>query len=1083
MIRIFILFCFNFALIQAYAQTQLPMSGNSYQPYKFGTEENKNQLKKMCDDRHKNKTNKLSFGPFEDHMMAFRKSLTQGNRNANWSYISANGAYLNDVGRTTSITFDTLHPNKFYVCSNNSGVWLTENNGLSYTPITENLPTQSVSCLVIDYINTNILYLATGMHNQDMPYNSLGVYKSMDGGQTWNPTGLTFTSSQQITIADLIMNHQNPNILLAATSDGLYKTINAGLSWTKVIYDDIRSVRFHPTDTNIVYASGFNYYHSTDAANSFTQINIGFANNNQWHYENFVRTTKAAPDVLYLVINGLIGSPSFTPNTIIYKSNDQGLTFSVLESIGGEVLPQFEVSQKTEDRFIYGYRRTYKKENSAAPFTQVSNWYSSALPYMHADQRGIAFSPYNDSTIYYCNDGGLYVSTDNANSFQNITQNMQLGHLYSISHSQQNNYKIIASTLDVSPFILGNNGISQTFTQLVESFNSSMNPINDNKFWIAHQTPYFTMDGGSSFYTSSSPEIGNMSYLQHDFQYNECEENTSYYGSYSNIYKSIDNGLSYQQLAVTPYNPVNSFFESPTGISIARANPEYIYVYYSDSVYVSKTGNSNFINITNGLPTDSANIGHLAIDPTNENKIWICFKGYANGNKVFYSNNAGQTWTNMSAGIPNISVNKLVCQNGIDGAIYAATDGGVFYKDNNFTTWQYFNDGMPAVIVNDIEIQYNLGKIRAGTFGRGVWESDLYSPVPANFILPPVALFQVNNTESCPGEVLQFVNNSCGIVDSVKWIFNGGTPAFSNLNNPTVSYSVPGNYDVVLIAYNQGGTDTLTRTNIIHINPSQTLPYYEPVADTNIFIFPEGCYANDPNSDNNNWLRIYYATGAGGINDDYMQFNNWNYNDNGIETKLYFPPVDLSNAVNPKLFFYRSYQRRNTTNNDTLIVYAKACGNTETLVYKKGGAQLANIGGFGSVNYWMPSDQSHWIKDSVNLSQFAGQNSVIFNFSNKGFGGQIMYIDDFLVKDTPLLTSGQLHNESKVVVYPNPFVDEVYMECLTAKKRKIVLYDLLGKEFIHEETNDTKFNLNLEILEKGIYFLHVNEQVFKLEKI
>lgn len=1066
------------------AQSNFINKGNQFSPLEINKPEKKKQLKQMCLQRNKFEPHKLSFGPLEDAIVNYRRNNLSNSLVSNWSYISANGAYLNDIGRTTSITFDTLNPGRFYVCSNNSGLWLTNNNGQSYTPITENLPTQSVSCLVIDYSNTNTLYLATGMHNQDMPFNSLGVYKSTDAGQTWNPTGLSFTSSQEITIGDLIINQLNPNVLLAATSNGVYKTNNAGQTWIKVINDDVRSAKFHPTDTAIVYATGLNYYRSANGGNSFAPINIGFSNNNQYHYENFVRTTKTSPNVLYLAVNGLTGSPNFNPNTQIYKSTDAGLTFTLFDAIGSEYCPQFMVSQKQEDRFIYGYRKTFKRENSNANFTQVSEWYTSTLPYMHADQRGLAFSPYNDSTIYYCNDGGLYVSYDNANTFQNISANMQLSHLYTMSNSQQNNYKILASTLDVSPFMLGNNGITQTFTQLVESFNSNMSPLNDNKFWITHQTPYFTTNNGTNFYQSSNFEIGNMSYLQHDFQYNECTENVSYFGSYSSIFKSNDDGLNYQPFVVTPYNPVNSFIESPTGLKVSRANPDYIYVYYSDSVYVSKTGNSNFINITNGLPTDSANIAHLAVDPTNENKIWISFKGYANGKKVYYSQNAGQTWTNVSDGIPNLSVNKIVCQNGVPGAIYAATDGGVFYRDNTFSTWQYFNNGMPTAMVNDIELQYNLGKIRAATFGRGVWESDFYSPTPASYLLPPVALFQVNLTQSCPGEMIQFTNTSCGVVDSVHWIFNGATPTFSNDYNPSVSYTSTGNYEVILIAYNQGGTDTLIKTDIIQINPAQALPYYEPVADTNIFIYPNGCYATDPNNDNNNWLRIWYSDGSSGAGDDYLQFNNWNYDDNGLETKLYFPPVDLSNTLHPKLFFYHSYQRRNTVVNDTLIVYAKACGGNETLVYKKGGAQLANIAGFNSANYWMPSAQNHWIKDSISLLQFAGQSSVTFNFANKGYGGQIVYIDDFLVKDTPLLTNNNLfNNEYKISVYPNPVADQLYIEKSNNDTATIILYDILGKEITQIISKDKITTLTLNQLQKGIYILKVNEKVIKLEKM
>jgi len=1041
--------------------------------------EDKSALKKMIRDRnYPGHENGLS--RFADEMASYRDGHPE-QLAANWSYINASGN--GDVGRAGSITIDTVNTGRFYVCTPHSGVWLTNDNGLSYTPITESLPTQATSCLVIDPSNTDILYLATGTHNMDMPRNSMGIYKSTDGGSTWNITGLAFQASAAFAIGELIINPQQPSTLLAATTDGLYRTWDAGATWTKILIDGVNSVRYKPGDTTIVYTVGSAYYRSDDGGNLFTQIVTGIYNSYQWHYEYFVRTAAFDPNVLYLITAGGWANPFFNTRLYVHKSTDSGLTFSMLDSLFGEVCEQVDVSQTTADKMVIGYRATFKKDNSTSPIHQVSQTTSGgAFPYMHADQRGISFDPLNDQIIYYCNDGGLYRSIDDGVTFQNITANMQLAHHYTMSNSQDTSYKILVSPLDVNPYTIGNNGIDKTFWQLVESFSSHLNPVNDSIFYLTHQTPLFTQDDGSTFYTSTSPLIGNTSFHIHNFQFNDCEENVSYYVSYNDIFKSVDYGHTYNKIASTTYNAVNGFQYEPQGFVVSRANPDYVYVYYIDSVYVTKTGNSQFYNITAGLPAGAAAISNLVVDPANEKNIWVSFSGYSAGNKVFHSSDAGQTWTNISTGIPNIPVNVLACQHGITGSVYAGTDGGVFYIDSSFATWQYYNTGLPNVLVTALDIQYDIGKIRAGTFGRGVWESDLYQLTPATYVLPPVALLTASSAYACPGEPVSFINTSCGDVDSVLWLFPGGTPASSTSNTPLVSYAVTGNYTITLIAWNAGGTDTLVRTDFLHVDPATALPWYEPVANLNQLVLPAGFRATDANGDSASWNRGYWTDGYSGPNDDYLYFDNYFVNLGGLEENLIFPPFDLSGTQHPKFYFYRSYARRDAVSNDTLKVYAKSCGGTDTLLYINGGAQLANIPGFYSANYWQPSFPSDWVADSVDLTVFAGQPYVTLTMANRGYYGGIVYIDELLLQNTTV-PAGISDNSSSagITVFPNPAKDVIHIRSVVPIY-EMYLTDPLGRSLLKRYPGISQTTLDISSLAAGIYFLHINDTVRRIEK-
>lgn len=128
---------------------------------------------------------------------------------------------------STGIPF--LHPsdvNTFFACTAGGGLWKTSNGGSSWTNLTTSLSRLGTSDLIVDSSNPNVLYLATGDCDAgDTP--SIGVLKSTDGGASWNPTGLVFNDGQYVYIYRLIRHSSNANILLAATSQGIYKTTNA----------------------------------------------------------------------------------------------------------------------------------------------------------------------------------------------------------------------------------------------------------------------------------------------------------------------------------------------------------------------------------------------------------------------------------------------------------------------------------------------------------------------------------------------------------------------------------------------------------------------------------------------------------------------------------------------------------------------------------------------------------------------------------------------------------------------------------------------------------------------------------------
>jgi PKD repeat protein len=162
--------------------------------------------------------------------------------------------------------------------------------------------------------------------------------------------------------------------------------------------------------------------------------------------------------------------------------------------------------------------------------------------------------------------------------------------------------------------------------------------------------------------------------------------------------------------------------------------------------------------------------------------------------------NGGNTWTNFSDGLPNLPVNCVIYENNTNNALYVGTDVGVYYRNNDLSSWISFNNGLPNVIVMELEIQYPSKKLRAATYGRGVWESDLYRNPAA-----PAADFVYIETP-CSG-IVNFTDISSGVPDSWYWDFGDGNTATSQ--NPVHTYSSLGSYPVQLIVTNSFGTDTV----------------------------------------------------------------------------------------------------------------------------------------------------------------------------------------------------------------------------------------------------------------------------------
>jgi hypothetical protein len=199
------------------------------------------------------------------------------------------------------------------------------------------------------------------------------------------------------------------------------------------------------------------------------------------------------------------------------------------------------------------------------------------------------------------------------------------------------------------------------------------------------------------------------------------------------LYRSDTGGWPYQYLG------------KPTGVNInclaqgtSDRNKLYITsdaeIYRCDNALVS-SGTASFTDIGADLP--NVFITGIVVDPDNSNRVFATLSGFFDSVKVYFTYNGGETWNNISGNLPNVPINCIAFDNNspASDALYVGTDIGVFYRDLYLGDWIYFSNSMPAVIVNDLYINPTNSTISAGTYGRGLWRSSLYSGCNENALI------------------------------------------------------------------------------------------------------------------------------------------------------------------------------------------------------------------------------------------------------------------------------------------------------------------------------------------------------------
>ncbi|MFI5252829.1 MAG: T9SS type A sorting domain-containing protein [Bacteroidota bacterium] len=680
-------------------------------------------------------------------------------------------------GRVLSLGIDPVNSNVIWAGSASGGLWKSTTGGAganAWTYVNTGFPTLSISAIAIDTTDHNYMYIGTGeisyykraligIRGARSSY-GMGILKSTDGGVTWDTTSIVWTFPQITAVEKIIINPKNHNTLYAATTEGTYKSIDRGSTWTQILSEIVAmDIVINPVDTTVLYLSCGTYnsspnpglYKSTNAGGTWTKLTNGLPSS------DFGRTALAIsptnPSLVYAgVVDGYSGGMWG-----LYRSTNAGATWllgSTTDYVGAYAQDQGWYNNAiavhpTNPAIVYCTGiDIYQSNDSGKTLGRKSVWtagYTSYPPggpegasnYTHADHHAIVFDPKNFSNMYFGNDGGVFQSTDGGNTFAGRNGGFITTQFYPGFATSSTDSTIAIGGLQDNGVLRYNGNTQWDKIDGGDGGWSAIDPTNNNVMYDEYVYLQISKSstGGSYFF----PAVNGLQYgsgfanFIAPFVISESNPNILYAGA-NNVYKTTTGGNNW--FAANGTSTINGTNISAIGVS--WSSPDTLMAATGSGapgdtplfqIFSSTNGGATWTNVTGSLPNRYPT--DIKFDRRNSFWAYASFSGY-NTSHVFKTRDLGQTWSDISSNLPNLPA-QTVLPDPIDTSIiYAGTDLGVYRTTDAGASWQDFNDGMPTAMIHDLKICDVNYALRAATQGNGVYERNLPKTPSLNLVSP-----------------------------------------------------------------------------------------------------------------------------------------------------------------------------------------------------------------------------------------------------------------------------------------------------------------------------------------------------------
>lgn len=655
------------------------------------------------------------------------------------------------IGRVNVVSLHPTDPNQIWVASPTGGVWKSMDQGESWKPMTDDLPTLNFSDIAFDPNDPDVVYASSGDRSTHAwgfrSIHSLGLFKSVDGGETWDMTGLSWTSEEQAAsgqyqmIFRVLVDPLNSDRVYVGTNRGVFRSTNGGDSFELVQAAEIWDMEFKPGTPRTIYAVGrtnnntAGMFISRDAGDTWEQF--GQFTAQRYIPQAAVAVTAADPDMVYAAV----ASNGFSQATV-YRSMDSGENWEQRGISYGTGVWGFPlgVSQTNPEVVWVGDVRIMMSPDGGLSWGGTGN--------IHADQHYLVESPH-DGYLYAGCDGGVYRSPNGGQTWTSLNRGLVISQFYRIAASTSDYDMIYAGAQDNGTMGFESDVQKWNHKTGADGMQPAVHPTNDSIVFTSWQNGGINMstDRGRSFGRVSPDSLtGNGGWIT-PYVIDPKHPDSVYFG-FRTIVRLSQRGTKWETL--TPFLHGNV---TMADLEICDADPAVQYV-LTNSGRIFRTDDywETWRRIDVGL-TGSGVLLRIGADPNDPDVIWAVRGSYSDGPKVFRSGNAGSDWEPWHMNLPQAPVEAIIVQRDSElGSVYIGTELGVWYTDATLDEWLPLSKGMPAMLVRDFVIDYDTRRIRAASYGRGIWEM----PLVEEDAVTPNAAFNLHYLDKpgCAQEIL-----------------------------------------------------------------------------------------------------------------------------------------------------------------------------------------------------------------------------------------------------------------------------------------------------------------------------------------
>lgn len=696
-------------------------------------------------------------------------------------------AYMS--GRIADIEVDSENPSTWYVAVGSGGVWKTDNGGITFKPIFDSEAVYSTGDVTIDPSNSNIIWVGTGENNggRHLSFGD-GVYRSLDAGKTWENMGLKESEH----ISDIIIHPTDSNTVWVSSQGplwskggqrGLFKTTNGGQTWENVLKIDewtgVTSLVIDSRNPDKLYAAtwqrqrtlpafvgtgkGSAIHTTDDGGKTWRKLSEGLPTTDIGKIGLAISAIN--PDVVYAGIELNQRKGGF------YRSADQGASWTKMsDAVAGGTGPHYYQE-------IFADPHRFDRVYMASNYTQYSDnggktWTPMNVKNKHVDDHAIAFHPTNKDFLLVGSDGGIYETQDGMDKWRFLA-NMPITQFYKIAVD------------DSKPFYYVYGGTQDNSSQGGPSRTTKTHGIKNNDWflildWDGHQP---ATEPGNPDVVYGQRQQGNLArfhrktgeYVSIQPQEKPGEPAERYnwdapilvsshnpqrlYHASQRVWRSDDRGNSWQAisgdltknqnrmhmpvmdrtwsvnsgldlLAMSNFNTIANIAESPLDENILYAGTD------DGLIQVTSDGGKKWttyeIDDIRGIPS-TAYINDIRADLFDKDTVYAALDNHKFGDYKPYlikSTNRGKSWKLIASNLPDKHLVWRIVQDHVNkDLLFIGTEFGLFFTVDGGNQWIELTGDVPTISFRDVQIQRRENDLVAGSFGRGIYILDDYSPL------------------------------------------------------------------------------------------------------------------------------------------------------------------------------------------------------------------------------------------------------------------------------------------------------------------------------------------------------------------